>query len=110
MARAIVIHRDARGMWYNNLYFPYVGESVQSPITGKVIANKYDLPLDELIKAHLVILENNDVEIKPLRHWFSYLEFGLGKMSYDTFISKYLRAIANEGYSDTLLTYPAPIE
>lgn len=67
MAHAIIIHRDAKGMWYDNLYFPYAEESVQSPITGKVIANKHDLPLDELIKAHLVTLANNDIEIKPLR-------------------------------------------
>ena len=111
MGRARIIHRDPSGIWYDNLYFNYVGNTLQSPITGKIIYNKYKLDLVDLIQAHVVDLENHDIEIKPLSLWLTYLAFEKEnhmKISYYTFINDYLKDYANEGYSETLLTIPAP--
>lgn len=112
MGRARIVHRDRFGIWYDDLYFPYVGDTLQSPITGKVIYNKHKLDLVDLIQAHTVALENSDVEIKSLPLWYTYTEVKREehlKVSYQTFMTDYLPVYANEGYSETLLTTPAPV-
>ena len=111
MAKAIIIHRDAQGIWYGDLYFPFAKDTLQSPITGKLIANKHKLSFDELIKAHLTKLELDGVEIVPKRLWWTYVKYRKDlKMPYEVFMNNQLQTVANEGYSPTLLTFPAPFE
>ena len=112
MARAILVHRDFAGLWYGDLYFPYMGSTLQSPITGKLISNEHHLPLVDLIAAHITKLQNHDIEIKSLPLWLTYVEARSmvskkGIVSYETFMRHYLKAWANNGYSETLLTCPA---
>jgi hypothetical protein len=115
MARAILLHRDLGGLWYGDFYFPYITykgkETLQSPITGKPLSNKHDLPDGDLAMAHITWLENQDVEIKSLPLWLTYVEAKTryGEIPYQTFMQDHLEEWANLGYSETLLQLPCGV-
>lgn len=105
----VIVNQGDGGLWCGELYFPLFNGKLYSPITGKSLPSSHSLM--ETLSKHLAWAEKNHLELKSLPLWQAYVEVrrDLGEnISYENFKSHYLEKWANEGYSKTLLTYPAP--